>query len=161
MRVLHVISSLDPRAGGTVAAVVGLTTAQAHAGLEVGVLATHVAGETLETIEVLKRHGVKARSTGPVSGPLHRSADLAAAVDAAVAGAEVCMFTGFGRSAAPCGPGGAAAGGTVMVTPHGMLDPWSLSQSKWKKRIYWVWRLRRDLRRAAAIHFTAAGEQET
>jgi glycosyltransferase involved in cell wall biosynthesis len=41
-----------------------------------------------------------------------------------------------------------------------MLDPWSLRQSKWKKRLYMLWRLRRNLNRAAAIHFTTQIERD-
>jgi glycosyltransferase involved in cell wall biosynthesis len=47
-----------------------------------------------------------------------------------------------------------------LVTPHGMLDPWSLSQSRWKKRLYLAWRLRSNLRHARAIHFTTRTESD-
>src|SRR5205823_9103283 len=47
-----------------------------------------------------------------------------------------------------------------IFTPHGMLDPWSLAQGRWKKRLYLAWRLRRDLDSAAAIHFTSERERE-
>src|SRR4030095_9725268 len=43
-------------------------------------------------------------------------------------------------------------------TPHGMLDPWSLSQGRLKKQIYLALRLKRDLDQAAAIHSTAETE---
>jgi glycosyltransferase involved in cell wall biosynthesis len=46
-----------------------------------------------------------------------------------------------------------------VITPHGMLDPWSLSQKKWKKRLYMAWRLRSNLNRAAALHFTTETEK--
>jgi glycosyltransferase involved in cell wall biosynthesis len=46
-----------------------------------------------------------------------------------------------------------------VFTPHGMLDPWSLRQSKWVKRLYMLLRLRKDLNRAAAIHYTTPIER--
>ena len=56
----------------------------------------------------------------------------------------------------------AACAGDIpyVITPHGMLDPWSLSQSRMKKQLYLAWRLRRDLNRAAAIHFTSTVERD-
>ncbi len=45
-----------------------------------------------------------------------------------------------------------------VIAPRGSLDPWSLEQKKWKKRLaMWLYQ-RRDLRRAAALHATAASE---
>jgi glycosyltransferase involved in cell wall biosynthesis len=47
-----------------------------------------------------------------------------------------------------------------VISPHGMLDPWSLSQSRLKKQIYMALRLRRDLNRASALHFTTSIERD-
>src|SRR5207237_6148022 len=47
-----------------------------------------------------------------------------------------------------------------VVTPHGMLDPWSLNQSRLKKKLYLTWRGNRNLRGAAALHFTSATERD-
>jgi glycosyltransferase involved in cell wall biosynthesis len=41
-----------------------------------------------------------------------------------------------------------------------MLDPWSLAQGRWKKKLYLALRLRNDLARASAIHFTNAIERD-
>ena len=51
-------------------------------------------------------------------------------------------------------------GRPYIMTPHGMLDPWSLSQRRLKKQLYLAWRLRKDLQRAAAIHFITEGERD-
>lgn len=42
--------------------------------------------------------------------------------------------------------------------PRGMLEPWSLRQKAWKKKLAWWLYLRRDLRGAAALHATADQE---
>ena len=47
-----------------------------------------------------------------------------------------------------------------VITPHGMLDPWSLRQSKWKKRLYLALRMRNNLNGAAAIHYTSDIERD-
>ena len=47
-----------------------------------------------------------------------------------------------------------------VMSPHGMLDPWSLSQSRWRKRLYLAARMRRNLDGASAIHFTTQTERD-
>ena len=46
-----------------------------------------------------------------------------------------------------------------VVTPHGMLDPWSLGQKRWKKRLALAVAHRRLLNGAAAIHYLNADER--
>lgn len=47
-----------------------------------------------------------------------------------------------------------------IITPRGMLEPWSLSQKKWKKRIaLWLYQLR-DLKKASCIFTTAEMEAQ-
>jgi glycosyltransferase involved in cell wall biosynthesis len=50
-----------------------------------------------------------------------------------------------------------------VVTPHGMLDPWNMSNTRLgavKKRLYLRWRMRRHLERAAAVHFATEMERD-
>ncbi|HVX84287.1 MAG TPA: glycosyltransferase [Phycisphaerae bacterium] len=51
---------------------------------------------------------------------------------------------------------GAAA--PYVCSIHGMLDPWSVSQRRWKKSVYFQLVERRRLAGAAALHFTAQAE---
>ena len=47
-----------------------------------------------------------------------------------------------------------------VITPHGMLDDWSMGQKRFKKRIYhWLWG-HRLLAGAAFVHCTAEGERD-
>lgn len=48
-----------------------------------------------------------------------------------------------------------------IATPHGMLEPWSLSQKKWKKKIAWWLYQKHDLKTADAIQVTAQSEAES
>jgi glycosyltransferase involved in cell wall biosynthesis len=47
-----------------------------------------------------------------------------------------------------------------VVTPHGMLDPWSLSQKKWKKKLALALGYRAMLNRAAFLHVLNRDEIE-
>lgn len=42
-------------------------------------------------------------------------------------------------------------GRSYMITPHGMLDPWTLRRSAWKKRLVAAWFENEHLRRAACL----------
>jgi glycosyltransferase involved in cell wall biosynthesis len=47
-----------------------------------------------------------------------------------------------------------------VISPRGMLEPWSLNAKKWKKRLaMWLYQ-RRDLEAAVALHATAESEAE-
>jgi glycosyltransferase involved in cell wall biosynthesis len=45
-----------------------------------------------------------------------------------------------------------------IITPHGMLEPWSLMQGKLKKKIALKWFQYKDLAKATCIHATAPSE---
>lgn len=42
-----------------------------------------------------------------------------------------------------------------IITPRGMLEPWSLSQKKWKKKLAWHVYQKNDMQNAACIYTTA------
>ena len=47
-----------------------------------------------------------------------------------------------------------------IVTPRGMLEPWSLSQKKWKKKLAWWLYQRNDVQKSACVFTTARMEAE-
>lgn len=47
-----------------------------------------------------------------------------------------------------------------IVRPLGTLDPWSMNQKSFRKRVFWHAGIQRMLDGASAIHYTASGEQE-
>ena len=49
----------------------------------------------------------------------------------------------------------------LVVAPRGMLEPWAINNSKWKKKLAWVLYQKRDLQRATAFHATALSEAES
>jgi glycosyltransferase involved in cell wall biosynthesis len=143
VRILHTIATLDTRAGGPAVALAGLAAAQVAAGLEVSIAATVMAGEGPGSAADLGARGIGVTTVGP---------DLAARFDFVhIHGVwdAICRQTVS-----------AARGVPYVIAPHGMLTPWSLGQKAWKKRLYMALRLRRDLQRAAAIHYMTDCERE-
>jgi len=52
------------------------------------------------------------------------------------------------------------AGAPIMISPHGMLEPWTLKQKFWKKKAAWWVYQRRDLLASKVIHATSEEEVE-
>jgi glycosyltransferase involved in cell wall biosynthesis len=160
MRILHVISGLDPQNGGPTTALIGMTQSQATAGLEVTILATWKIPDGLPVAEGLRSRGVKVIHVGPATGKLSRHPDLAAETDLAVAAADVVHIHGLWEEVQHQAARSARRRGVpYLLTPHGMLSPWNLSRSKWGKKLFLFWRVRKNLDRAAAIHYTCDVER--
>lgn len=51
-----------------------------------------------------------------------------------------------------------ATGKPVMISPRGMLDPWALANSGWKKKLVGAWFENRNLREADCMHALNASE---
>ena len=49
----------------------------------------------------------------------------------------------------------------LVVAPRGMLEPWAINNSKWKKKLAWALYQKRDLHTATAFHATAHSEAES
>jgi glycosyltransferase involved in cell wall biosynthesis len=144
MRVTHVIASLDPAHGGPPVVAEKLAAAQAALG--------HAA--------------VVAAQDGPGAVPLprHGFADLfrrpAPELLALAGSSDVLHLHGVWEPVLVGAAGAARALGIpYVVTPHGMLDPWSLAQKKWKKRLALALGYRRMLDGAAFLHVLNADER--
>ena len=162
LRVLHVISNIDPRGGGPAAALVGLCRAQREVlDQPVSVITTYRDQADLSHVKTLRESGVIVHALGPARGPLARHAQLVPTLVEAIAWAEIlhihAVWEDVQHQAASLA---ARAGVPYLIRPCGMLDPWSLKQSKWKKKLYLAWRLRNNLNRASAIHFTTEIERD-
>jgi glycosyltransferase involved in cell wall biosynthesis len=162
MRVLHVISGIDPRGGGTTKALLGLATAQCRAGLDVRVIATWRDPDAFVSAGQLERAGVGTKMIGPAGGLFFGHADLPRALDDEICSHDVvhihALWEDIQHEACRIA---ARLRVPYIVTPHGMLSQWSLSQHAIRKRIYLAWRLRRNLNAAAALHFTTAPERDS
>ncbi len=161
MHVLHVISSLDPRGGGPVAALSGLASAQLDAGMTVSVAATYRQEAEQAVANRLRDLGVRMHLIGPTMTPLMWHPRLAATLRHAMDNADVvhihAMWEEIQHRACRLARQRRMP---YIMRPCGMLDPWSLAQSSLKKRVYMRWRLNRNLREASAIHYTTPQERD-
>ena len=161
MRVLHLVSSLDPRAGGPPKALVGFASALVKLQLHVTVLSTTRPDDRADYADDLKAGGVDVTLIGPMRTPLRIHPDLKKAVKEGVQCADVVHIHGIWDPLQHLGAALARRSDVPYIfRPCGMLDPWSLRQSRWKKRLYLAILLRRDLNAAAAIHYTTATERD-
>ncbi|MBB6430789.1 glycosyltransferase [Algisphaera agarilytica] len=162
LKALHVIPTLDILAGGTSAALSGMASAQAQAGIKVSVVATY-AEDGVETFApFLTEQGVDVTLLGPTSGSLRRHPDLEPTLRQQIPAHDVVHVHGLWEEPLHLAFKLARElGRPAMLSPHGMLDRWSLEQSKLKKQIYLAWRLRKHLKHVDAFHFTTDEERES
>ncbi|MEM0913069.1 MAG: glycosyltransferase [Planctomycetota bacterium] len=159
MQILHVLTSLDPKAGGPPKAMVGLASAQAQAGDRVTVLATFGAHDSPDYADVLRQASVDVKLVGPVVTPIGWCSSLRREVAEAVSASEVVHVHGMWEQVQHSACRAASSTGIpYVIRPCGMLDPWSLRQSALRKRLFLKLRVKRNLDRAAAIHFTTPAE---
>jgi glycosyltransferase involved in cell wall biosynthesis len=161
MRILHVTSSLDPRAGGTATALVALAHAQMDDRQNVAVASTFAAGYRTDHVDRLRKLGIEVHLVGPNRKLLAYHPKIAAMLQPLIEAADIihihALWEEIQHQAAKIAR---RIGKPYLITPHGMLDPWSLSQSRLKKRLYMMLRLRRNLSLASAIHFTDESERD-
>lgn len=158
MRILHVTGTLDPAAGGPPSVTVRLASAQAGLGHDVTILCystdevqrrVQKAYDGVPSIHRLQQRSIKrgsrwesltAREARRVLMPLLEDRDV------------VHLHGVWERLLLMTAVLARKRGIPYIVTPHGMLDPWSLRQSVWKKRLALALGYRRMLDSAAFLH---------
>jgi glycosyltransferase involved in cell wall biosynthesis len=162
MRVLHVISGMDPRFGGPGFALAGLAAAQQSAGMAVTVAASYYSEiPNMPSLKALKDAGGRVELIGPAHGFLHRHAGIVPTLQRTIAASDVVHIHALWDELQHQAAAIARRHGVPSIfRPCGMLDPWSLAQGRLKKLIYLAWRLRYDLNAAAAIHYTSGAERD-
>jgi len=165
MHVLHAIPTLEPAYGGPTQALVGLVTAQRQEGLDARIIATLAEGEDESLVETLERSSVPMTLLRGCRGPLRSHPELPRRVRAAIEHADVVhIHTVWEQIQHVAAVASRQQNKPYIVRPCGMLSVWALQRhsrlKRLKKQVYYYWRLRRTLRRAAAIHFTTEFEQE-
>lgn len=166
MKVLHVINSLSPRAGGPTHVLQALSRYQAQAGLQVTICTTNVdypSGILSVPTGVPVHNGDVTTWYFPVQFvPLLISRTLKKWLDSSIKGFDVVHIHGLyrfpttyaaWRSRQACVP--------YLIRPHGALDPFLYRQSRHNlllKRLYERLFDFPNLNLASAIHYTAADE---
>ena len=158
MKLLHLISSIDPKGGGIAEGVLRLQAALTELGHESEVL-------TLDSPDApfVKNFPAKTHALGPSRGRYAYNARLipwlkqhAAQFDTVIVNG-LWQYPGLAtlRALGPSDP-------PFFVFPHGMLDPWFKRHyplKHLKKWLYWPWAEYRVLRRAASVLFTCEEER--
>lgn len=156
--ITHVISDLDPVSGGTVSALVGLAIQQRRNDIDVRVVTVTSGKTNRREIDRLKASGVKVFECSPI-GRLRSIGAIRMTLGKSMVGADWVQVHGmweeiqYQAMRLSC-----QMEIPYVVSPHGMLDPWSLSQSRIKKWLYLTLRMRTLLNRAWAIHCTTPTE---
>lgn len=158
LRALHVIPALDAATGGPPIVAARLAAALAAMGLEMTLATYDWPGRERATAALLAGvpglERVRLASI-PVPGRLERFTAAAAkrALAPLVASADVVHAHGVWDPivAAACAAA-RRAGRPYVITPHGMLDPWSLAQGRMKKHLALWLGYGRMLRQAALLH---------
>lgn len=161
MKLLQVISDLDPRSGGTIATIVGLSKAAAAAGDDVTVASTWSTGDDLRHVDELRDAGVKVELIGPAHSALRWTWGMGSKVRQLVGAADVVHIHAIWeeiqhQAAKAC----QHLNKPYVISPQGMLDSFCLHHHGALKKSAYLWlRLRSHLERATAIHFTAEAER--
>jgi glycosyltransferase involved in cell wall biosynthesis len=162
--VLHVIPAIAPRYGGPSQAVLGMSRALRAAGVEAEIAATDADGPQGRFIAPQTEAG------GDV--PLHLfprtateafkySRELSRWLTERAGDYDVLHVHGvFSHATAAACRAAARRGVPAIVRPCGMLAPYSLRQSRFRKGVYWRLCEARHVRSAACLHATAPGEQD-
>ncbi len=158
MKILHVIHTMRPEAGGVVEAVRLIANAQIELGHEAEVLCLDAAGANYRPLSFhVYEIGPARRTYGycPYLKPwlrMHHHEFDAVIVHGLWQYAGLAVHNTLRRTRTP-----------YFVFPHGMLDPWfnqAYPRKRLKKQLYWRWGEYRILRDARAVLFTCEAERE-
>lgn len=168
MNIIHIISSLDPRAGGPVTVLQQLARYQSIAGNEVTICATNAAFPSgkcnvLTNTEMIE-DGVRYWYFNVDFLPLIYSSSFKRWLDQNIAGFDIVHIHGLYRFPVTyAGYRARKAEVPYIICPHGSLDPYLYKQSAkslFLKRLYERFFDLPNLNSASAIHYTAQDEME-
>ncbi|MHC4992757.1 MAG: glycosyltransferase, partial [Planctomycetota bacterium] len=158
MRIVHYISEVTLLHGGTVRAVIDLCQALATRGHEMSLLAWNTADVPEQwSSDPSAPRVVPLEVPG---GPIHRlSRANRARARSTLRDADVLhMHVVWDPLCLQLADLATQLSVSYAVTPHGMLDAWSMGQGRTKKRVYLAMGGRRLLERAAVVHCASEGE---
>ncbi|MEY4300778.1 MAG: hypothetical protein RIR25_2014, partial [Verrucomicrobiota bacterium] len=161
MKILHVVASLQPASGGPAVSVSRLATEQARLGHDVSIAAFDegyrgVALPTVGVRRVLIPSSLFSEHGRGWSPSFRRTVKAEARQADIVHNHGLWMWpNAYAREAA------VAAGKPLVISPRGMLEPWSLNRSKVRKAVAWRLFEKRNVQSAAMFHATAESEAES
>lgn len=141
MKIVHVIETLDPSYGGPSVSAPSTAAAQAALGHEVSIVFYYV-GDTTEAFRSLRENipGIDQVNLVPIARETKLETFFAIAAKAKlkeiIVSADVVHLQGVWRpillNAAKIA---FSLNKRYIISPRGMLDPWSLQQKAWKKKL--------------------------
>ena len=165
MKILHVIANLAPRYGGPSKACWEMARAVAQLGHEVSIYTTNQDGPGELEVPVgqpVWQEGVEIRYF-PIQPPRFWGTSLPLALGPAPeipASDLVHIHSLYLFHDLVAGHYCRQYGIPYLMRPHGTLDPFIHRRHRWRKRLMELWFENRNIRGAAALHFTTAQEQE-
>jgi glycosyltransferase involved in cell wall biosynthesis len=163
MRILHVIANLAPRYGGPAKACVAMAQAVARLGHEVSIYTTNQdgPGELAAPLDrPVRQEGVEIRYF-PIQPPRYwgTSWPLGRALAQNLKDYDLChIHSLYLFHDLVAGHYCRKYGIPYLVRPHGTLDPYIHRRHRWRKALMEAWFENRNIRRAAALHFTSEEE---
>ncbi len=155
MKIVHSISSLDKQSGGPSNSVSNLSDSLCLAGLNSAIHTLDTGNEVVDTDCPTTFHPVL------LSRRLGHSPSLRRAMLSALGEADILhnhglwmlpnIYPGHVKKRTSC---------KLILAPRGTLTPWSLQQSKWKKKLVYALGQKGVLRQTDCFHVTAEKEYE-
>jgi len=163
MKVLHVIPSVSERSGGPATAIIPMCRALLRQGIEVLLITTDAGLDNgqVRDGEVSDYKGVPAIFFPSQLGESFKySRPLAAWLSSNIQNFDMAhIHAVFNHSSVAAAHVCYKAGVPYVVRPLGTLDPWSMTQKSFRKRLFWQVSGKGMLRRAAAVHYTTEAEK--
>jgi glycosyltransferase involved in cell wall biosynthesis len=168
MKVLHVIPSVSDRTGGPGQAIFPMCSALSAEGVEVLLASTDADLPPQNRPGGPKRGAITRHKNIPaiffptqLRTAFQYSRQFAIWLDEHVSDFDVVHIHAiFNHSCIAAARSCFRKGIPYLVRPLGSLDPWSMKQKSLRKTIFWSVAGKTMLTRAAAIHYTAKGEQQ-
>src|SRR5271157_4524061 len=163
MKILHVIANLAPRYGGPAKACVAMAQAVTRLGHEVSIYTTNQdgPGELAAPLDrPVRQEGVEIHYF-PIQPPRFwgTSWPLARSLTRTLGAYDLChIHSLYLFHDLVAGHFCRKYGVPYLVRPHGTLDPYLYQRHRWRKTIMEAWFEKRNIREAAAIHFTSEEE---
>ncbi|MBI3016262.1 MAG: glycosyltransferase, partial [Candidatus Tectomicrobia bacterium] len=164
MKVLHVIPAVAPRYGGPSRAVIEMCGALKEREVESLIATTDADGTSRLPVDlerpVLYEGVPTIFFSRQWSEAFKYSHPLARWLDANAEGFDVAhIHAVFSHACLAAARACRRYGVPYVVRPLGTLDPWSLRQKRFRKRLLWHFGVKKMLRGAAEIHYTTAAER--
>ena len=163
MKILHVIANLAPRYGGPAKACVPMAQAVARLGHEVSIYTTNQDGPRELAVPLdrpVRQEGVEIHYF-PIQPPRFwgTSWPLARSLARTLGDYDLChIHSLYLFHDLVAGHYCRKYGVPYLLRPHGTLDPYIHRRHRWRKAIMEAWFEKRNIREAAALHFTSEEE---